>query len=75
MRSLKPIISNSSPHIIVANEGITLPSLSKEDEMILRSNKRLQNQKRTGRQGYGWVAVDVKASPEQIFTALEDFKG
>ena len=64
-----------SPHTILANEGITLPPLTKDDELILRSNQRLQNQKRSGRQGYGWVAVDVKASPEQIFAALEDFKG
>lgn len=74
IRPVKPIVTNSQ-HTMVTHDGVTLPPLTMEDELKLRSNQRLQNQKHTGRQGYGWVAVDVRASPDEVFSALEDFKG
>lgn len=55
-------------------EQLVLPQLSRQDYLNLRLNQRVQNQIRVGRQGYGWVCVDIKASPDSIFSVLQDFK-
>lgn len=55
-------------------EQLVLPQLSRQDYLNLQLNQKVQNQIRVGRQGYGWVCVDIKASPDRIFTVLQDFE-
>ena len=38
------------------------------------ANRRVQNQHRIGREGFGWVALDIKSSPDVVFNTLKDFK-
>ena len=52
---------------------VTLPILSRQEKVNLATSKRVQSQKRVGRQGYGWVALDVKAPTEVVFNTLINF--
>jgi hypothetical protein len=50
-----------------------LPTLTNTQKRQLLAYERVQTQNRIGRQGYGWVALDVKAATEDVFTVLKDF--
>ena len=51
-----------------------VPTLTVVDITNLKLNKRVQNQKRDGRIGNGWVVVDVKAPSKDVFSSLKDFQ-
>jgi hypothetical protein len=49
---------------------VKLPVLSNFDVAALRRGERVQKQDRLGRSGYGFVVLDVDATPEDVFDAL-----
>ena len=51
-----------------------LPKLSKEQIRQLEAGERVQEQERMGREGSGYVVVDVKAPPYVIWECLLDFE-
>lgn len=66
-----PIIYRPNAH---ESGPICLPSLSEIELSNLMCDKRVQCQKRVGREGYGWVVLDVKAPPDRVFETLQSFK-
>jgi hypothetical protein len=52
-----------------------LPSLSEEQKETLLAGDRVQEQSKMGREGSGYVVMDVKAPPFIIWEALLDFEG
>lgn len=56
------------------NISMCLPTLSSIDIATLLSNKRVQNQTRVGREGYGFIVMDIKASPNDVFSNLKSFQ-
>jgi len=51
-----------------------LPKLSVEQLRMLHSGERIQEQARMGREGSGYVVVDVKAPPYVVWESLLDFE-
>ena len=51
-----------------------LPKLSDEQRKQLRSGERIQEQSRMGREGSGYVVLDVKAPPFVVWETLLDFE-
>lgn len=51
-----------------------LPKLSVEQIKLLHSGERIQEQARMGREGSGYVVVDVKAPPYVVWESLLDFE-
>lgn len=51
-----------------------LPKLSKEQIRKLQAGERVQEQARMGREGSGYVVVDVKAPPYVVWESLLDFE-
>jgi hypothetical protein len=51
-----------------------LPKLSKEQHQRLRNGERIQEQSRMGREGSGYVVLDVKAPPFVVWETLLDFE-
>jgi hypothetical protein len=51
-----------------------LPKLTKEQRMQLANGERLQEQSRMGREGSGYVILDVKAPPFVVWETLLDFE-
>lgn len=52
----------------------TLPKLTKEQIQQLKAGERIQEQARMGREGSGYVVVDVKAPPSVVWECLLDFE-
>lgn len=52
-----------------------LPVLSKEQERLLAAGERIQEQSKMGREGSGYVVVDVKAPAYVLWECLLDFEG
>jgi len=52
----------------------TLPNLSREQINQVNAGKRVQFQNDMGREGSGFVVVDVKAPPEAVWDCLLDFE-
>ena len=52
----------------------TLPTLSDEQRKRLRSGERLQEQSKMGREGSGFVVMDIPAPPYAIWECLLDFE-
>ena len=51
-----------------------LPTLSEEQKKLLSEGERVQEQSKMGREGSGYVVVDVKAPPYVIWECLLDFE-
>jgi hypothetical protein len=51
-----------------------LPKLSKAQINLLQAGERIQEQARMGREGSGYVVVDVKAPPYVVWECLLDFE-
>lgn len=51
----------------------TLPTLTKEQEMQLREGERVQFQTDMGREGEGFVVLDVNAPADTVWNCLLDF--
>lgn len=51
-----------------------LPKLSTEQIRLLQAGERIQEQARMGREGSGYVVVDVKAPPYVVWECLLDFE-
>jgi hypothetical protein len=51
-----------------------LPKLTKEQRTLLAKGERLQEQSRMGREGSGYVILDVKAPPFVVWETLLDFE-
>ena len=51
----------------------TLPNLSQQQILALNQGQRIQVQENMGRQGYGYVVVDVKAPVDVVWHCLLDF--
>jgi hypothetical protein len=51
-----------------------LPKLSVEQIRLLHAGERIQEQARMGREGSGYVVVDVKAPPYVVWESLLDFE-
>jgi len=51
-----------------------LPSLSADQKKKLRAGERIQEQSRMGREGSGYVALDVEAPPYIVWECLLDFE-
>lgn len=51
-----------------------LPKLSQEQKVRLQNGDRLQEQSRMGREGSGYVILDVKAPPFVVWETLLDFE-
>lgn len=51
----------------------SLPPLSSTDKIRLTSGERMQWQSRMGREGFGWVCCEVKASADVVFNELTMF--
>jgi hypothetical protein len=52
----------------------TLPKLTKEQIQQLKAGERVQEQARMGREGSGYVVLDVKAPPFVVWECLLDFE-
>ena len=52
----------------------TLPALTAEQKRQLENNERVQFQKDMGREGDGFVVLDVKAPPDVVWECLLDFQ-
>ena len=52
----------------------TLPKLNKEQMQQLKAGERVQEQARMGREGSGYVVLDVKAPPFVVWECLLDFE-
>jgi len=52
----------------------TLPKLTPQQHQDLLNGERVQHQNDMGREGSGFVVVDVKASPEDVWQCLLDFE-
>lgn len=52
----------------------TLPKLSNEQERLLKKGERIQFQSDMGREGSGYVVVDVKAPADVVWDCLLDFE-
>jgi hypothetical protein len=52
----------------------TLPKLTKEQIQQLNAGERVQEQARMGREGSGYVVLDVKAPPFVVWECLLDFE-
>jgi hypothetical protein len=50
-----------------------LPSLTQQQQIDLNRGQRIQVQENMGRQGYGYVVVDVKAPVDVVWHCLLDF--
>lgn len=51
-----------------------LPNLSDEQRKLLGKGERIQEQSRMGREGSGYVVLDVKAPPYVVWECLLDFE-
>ena len=51
-----------------------LPTLTDEQRALLESGERIQEQTKMGRDGSGYVVVDVKAPPYVVWECLLDFE-
>jgi hypothetical protein len=49
------------------------PVLTSDQEELLRKGERIQYQREMGNQGYGYVVMDVQASPDIVWDCLLDF--
>jgi hypothetical protein len=49
------------------------PLLTDDQEELLRKGERIQYQREMGNQGYGYVVMDVQASPDIVWDCLLDF--
>jgi hypothetical protein len=63
-----------SANAIVEPLPFTLPNLSSEQKMKLAKGERVQEQSRMGREGSGYVVLDVDAPPYVIWECLLDFE-
>jgi len=52
----------------------TLPTLTAQQKQDLENGERIQHQQDMGREGSGFVVVDVKAPPSTIWQCLLDFE-
>lgn len=52
----------------------TLPNLSNEQKVQLKAGERLQEQSKMGREGSGYVVLDIKAPPYVIWETLLNFE-
>jgi hypothetical protein len=52
----------------------TLPDLTAEQQQVLRNGERIQEQSKMGRDGSGFVVLDVKAPPYVVWECLLDFE-
>jgi len=52
----------------------TLPTLSADQKRRLRAGERIENQSKMGRDGSGYVVVDVYAPPYVVWECLLDFE-
>jgi hypothetical protein len=51
-----------------------LPKLKKEQKRLLAAGERIQEQSKMGREGSGYVVLDVKAPPYVVWECLLDFE-
>ena len=51
-----------------------LPKLTKEQKTLLEQGERVQEQARMGREGSGYVVLDIKAPPYVVWECLLDFE-
>jgi len=52
----------------------TLPTLSEDQLARLEQGKRIQEQSKMGREGSGYVVMDIKAPPHVVWEVLLDFE-
>jgi hypothetical protein len=52
----------------------TLPQITQEQRDLLASGERIQEQSKMGREGSGFVVLDVKAPPFAVWESLLDFE-
>ena len=52
----------------------TLPQITQEQRDLLASGERIQEQSKMGREGSGFVVLDVKAPPYAVWECLLDFE-
>lgn len=52
----------------------TLPTITKEQRQLLADGERIQEQSKMGREGSGYVVLDVKAPPYVVWECLLDFE-
>jgi hypothetical protein len=52
----------------------TLPQITSEQRKLLANGERIQEQSKMGREGSGFVVVDVKAPPYAVWEILLDFE-
>jgi hypothetical protein len=64
----------STPNVAVAPLPFTLPTLTAEQEAILAADERVQEQSKMGREGSGYVVMDISAPPQAIWECLLDFE-
>lgn len=75
-RALEPIEKKSKLEIsstIDQGNDLNLPLLTPYDQKMLKSGQRIQKQERSGREGTGWVVLDVAADHRTILRSLADF--
>eukprot|EP00542_Grammatophora_oceanica_P013281 CAMPEP_0194040526 /NCGR_PEP_ID=MMETSP0009_2-20130614/12496_1 /TAXON_ID=210454 /ORGANISM="Grammatophora oceanica, Strain CCMP 410" /LENGTH=464 /DNA_ID=CAMNT_0038683683 /DNA_START=45 /DNA_END=1439 /DNA_ORIENTATION=- len=52
----------------------TLPTLTRDQKQRLRDGERIQEQSKMGREGSGYVVLDIKAPPSVVWECLLDFE-
>lgn len=60
--------------VVVEPLPFTLPQITKEQRELLAAGERIQEQSKMGREGKGFVVLDVKAPPYAVWECLLDFE-
>ena len=66
--------TSTTPTIRVKPLPFTLPTLTDEQNKLLLKGERVQYQAKMGREGNGFVVVDVRAPPYVVWESLLDFE-